>query len=1019
MRVRRSSLLIGVLAAVVTASACVAPLYERAMVQALSQVRLGTLTPVDAGLRVTALSTTSQQDLGGVATITVDVDELAASVPADVRRHLQPPVRGVQILDSIRTRGRTTQGVIRWRADLCEHVRVVTGRCPTASREVLVSAADARRYGWGADPRLRVLERLAPGLSKLEPGLIGLRVVGTYRQADRSWWDGITLTGRSGRPADPRSLALLHDDILTALPTIVGPQRVQWADATYHLDYRLDRSGTSVDEVLALGPAIRSYAAEPGSSYVVTAASSLPAQADLVRVGRDQARTTVPLLVAQLGLVGLVVLWLVLAAAAEQRRQDLAVVRLRGKTRNQARTFLVRALLPVVLVGWPVGVVAAVVLARVASRLALPVAVPFELTAGFWIATVLVAVVLTLATVAVAHRASRVALVDLLRRTPVRRTRWAMGAAEAMLVAVAAAFTAAALTGTVRGPMGLVLPSFLALGLGLTVAHLVGPVASRLGHRLLVRGRYRGGVGVLHAARRPATRQLVAIVTVGVALLVFSVDAVAVASRNRGLAAEQELGAPMRATVGGHDLVALRRALDEVDRGGRTVTPVVTFGGRGGTESTMGVVPSAFSRIALTEGLPDLGEALTRLAPPDVEPVELTGGRLRTTLRWVDPSGVGSLPFRVVLELLPRGGDLTTLDLGTVGVREPTSVDVRIPCEAGCVLTGMVVRLQYDYMATGKVTTGTVHLSRVLVDGATVRMGRTQDWPAQEDDSSGHLVVYRTGALGTDIGVDNFGVPKLAIRHAWRPEVLPAVQNPPAAGEGVRVVSALDGEFWDTERVGRVARIPGAVPGTSLVDLDTLMRAGERPAGSVALGLLFASGSPRLEKQVRDALRDEGLTLTDVRRLSDVRDELASAVPAWSLLLGVLIGAVGLLMCGVALVVVAATTSRARSRDLAALSMAGASGRALGRVALVEQLPALAVAVPIGFGCGVLGAAISLDRVPLFAEPPTVSTLDLTTAWGAVLLAALVAVVLLGIVARWCGRAVERDAGLERVREAM
>ena len=814
-----------------------------------------------------------------------------------------------------------------------------------------------------------MLERLAPGLAKLEPGLIGLRVVGTYQQVDRAWWDGIELTGRSGRPADPRALALLHDDILTASASILGRQRVQWADATYHLDYRLDRSGTDVDEMLALGSAIRSYAAEPASTYVVTATSALPAEADLVRVGRDQARTTVPLLVAQLGLVGLVVLWLVLAAAAEQRRQDLAVVRLRGKTRNQARSFLVRALLPVVLVGWPVGVAAAVVLARVAGRVVLPVAVPFELTAGFWIATVLVAVVLALATAAVAHRASRVALVDLLRRTPVRRTRWAMGAVEAMTLAVSAAFAVTALTGTVRGPVGLVLPSFLALGLGLTFAHLVGPVASRLGHRLLVRGRYRSGVGVLHAARRPATRQLVAIVTVGVALLVFSVDAVAVASRNRALAAEQELGAPMRGSVAGVDLVGLRRALHTVDPEGRSVTPVATYGGRGGTETTMGVDPAGFSRVALTDGLPDLREALTRLAPPDVTPVELTGSRLRSTSRWVDPSGVGSLPFRVVLELLPRGGDVTTLDLGTVGVREPTPIDVKVPCEAGCVLTGIVVRLQYDYMATGRVSTGTVHLGRVRVDGDSVRLGRPTDWPAREDDSSGHLVVFRTGAGGTDIGVDNFGVPKLAIRHAWRPDVLPAVQNPPVADEGVRVVSALDGEFWDTERVGRVDRIPGAVPGTSLTDLQTLMRAGERPASGVALGLLFASASPRLEQQVRGALRAEGLTLTDVRRLGDVRDELASAVPTWSLLLGVLIGAVGLLLCGVALVVVAATTTRARSRDLAALSMAGTSGSAVARVALVEQLPALAVAVPIGFGCGVLGAAISLDRVPLFAAP--------------------------------------------------
>ena len=1015
---RRSSLLIATLAAVVTASACVAPLYERAMVQALTQVRLDALTPVDSVLRVTALSTTPQADLGGVSTITVDLAEVASSVPAQVRRHLLRPVRGVAVLESSTVSGRSVQGVIRWRAGMCTHVRVVTGRCPSAAREVLVSTADARRFGWVADRRLRVLEQLAPGLSKLEPGLIGLTVVGTYRQVDRRWWDGIELTGKSGRPADPRSNSLLHDAVLTGRASMIGAERVQWADATYHLDYRLRRDGAGADQVLALGPAMRSFAADPRSSYVLTATSSLPGEADRVRVGRDQARTTVPLLVAQLGLVGFVVLWLVLAAAAEQRRQDLAVVRLRGKTRNQARAFLVRALLPVVLLGWPVGVLAAVALSRLASAWVLPAPVLFELTSGFVLATVLVALVLAAATLAVAHRASRVELVDLLRRTPQRRTRWAMGAFEATVVAVAAAFAGAALTGTVRGPAGLVLPSFLALGLGLTCAHLVGPVASRVGQRLLARGRFRGGVGVLHAARRPATRQLVAILTVGVALLVFAADAVAVAARNRDLAAQQQLGAPMRATVVGNDVVGVRAALDRVDPDGRSVTPVVTFGGRGGTETTMAVLPAGYAHVAFTETSPGLRDALTRLRPPDAEPVRITGGRLRSTARWIFPSGVGSLPYRVVLEVVPTGGDATTVDLGTVGVDEAAPLEATLPCREGCVVTGLVVRLQYAYMATGRVSTGTVRLGPLMVDGGPVRLGRASDWPIR-DVPAGHLTLSHVGTARTDVEVDNFGVAELAIGHAWRPALLPVVQNPPKPDEGTRVVSAFDGEFWQDRNVGHVDRIPGGPPGTSLVNLDTLSRAGERPSGDASLALLFRSGSPRLETGVRDALRAEGLTMTGVRRLDDVRTELASSVPAWSLLLGILIGAIALLMCGVALVVVAATTNRARSRDLAALSMAGAPSPAVSRVALVEQLPALAVAVPVGFACGVLGAAISLDRVPLFASPPLVSTLDLTTAWGTALLAALVAALVLGAVARQCGRRVARDAVLDRVRDTL
>src|SRR6476469_7563345 len=51
---------------------------------------------------------------------------------------------------------------------------------------------------------------------------------------------------------------------------------------------------------------------------------------DEVARGREQSGLIVPLLMAQLGLLALVVLWLVLGAAIEQRRPEVALARLRG-----------------------------------------------------------------------------------------------------------------------------------------------------------------------------------------------------------------------------------------------------------------------------------------------------------------------------------------------------------------------------------------------------------------------------------------------------------------------------------------------------------------------------------------------------------------------------------------------------------------------------------------------------------------------------------------------------------------
>jgi predicted lysophospholipase L1 biosynthesis ABC-type transport system permease subunit len=103
-------------------------------------------------------------------------------------------------------------------------------------------------------------------------------------------------------------------------------------------------------------------------------------------VGRRQALVTVPLLMIQLGLLALFVLGLTLGAAVEQRRPEVAVARLRGAGRGGGRRLVLSELLPVVLVGVPVGTAVGLGLATVARRTVLDGAAPFELGTGFWLA---------------------------------------------------------------------------------------------------------------------------------------------------------------------------------------------------------------------------------------------------------------------------------------------------------------------------------------------------------------------------------------------------------------------------------------------------------------------------------------------------------------------------------------------------------------------------------------------------------------------------------------------------------
>jgi ABC-type antimicrobial peptide transport system permease subunit len=160
--------------------------------------------------------------------------------------------------------------------------------------------------------------------------------------------------------------------------------------------------------------------------------------------------------------------------------------------------------------------------------------------------------------------------------------------------------------------------------------------------------------------------------------------------------------------------------------------------------------------------------------------------------------------------------------------------------------------------------------------------------------------------------------------------------------------------------------------------------------------------------------------MSDVQRLDAVRSSYDASVPAWSLQLGVLAAVAGLLLAALVLVLIVASTWRRRTRDLACLGMTGVPRRGLRRTAIGEQLPAALLAVLAGAGCGVLGAALALPTVPLFASARPPSTVDLSAPWPVVLAVLAVALVGLGAVTVLCGLVVAAAGDrLARVRETL
>ncbi|MBA2952463.1 FtsX-like permease family protein [Nocardioides sp. MAH-18] len=1007
------------LAALMTACAAFAPLYYRAMQQTLTHSVLAGAPAITSSLQLTATRPSDFDPSRSVVPPEIVADQLDDTY----RDSFLPPVLGYNGGATVLGVTPGVFGAVIWRSGQCDHVEIVKGSCPEAAGQVAVSVADAKNFGFEPGTTLDVSG--IPGVDG-QSGSVELEVVGTYRPSpDDDFWLGQTPTGRSGAPGPGLSGAVQHDWWLTPRETFEDPGLgvdTQQSTAAYGVD--LDAVGVAemlqfndMTDALArvdLGEGMGDFAADTG----------LDALADNVQKQIDQSRVTVPLLLAQLFLLSVVVLWLVLMAITEQRRPEVALARLRGHSRRGARRLLLAELVPITLLAVLPGAVLAYAATWVVGGALLPDPLVVELRWPFVAAVVLAAVVLAGVTLLASRRVANEPVERLLRRVPPRRARWALGTGEAVLVAGAGAITVVFAVGGLDGPVALAAPGLIGVVVGVVLAHLTTPTAAATGRRMLARGRVRGGTSMLDAARSPATRRIIAIVTIASALVVFSADALVIGQRNRASAAKQEAGAPMVAELAGTDLASVRTALEEVDPTGKRATPVLRIQPPGdGASGTLAVVPEAFTDIALFPGGAPDASVWSRLAAPDVEPIVLTGDALSvdltdSTLRSVRADGTPT-PVTVGFDLVHASGQTLHMELGElpVGARSAT-LGRTVSCTAGCILTGIWFK---TFPAAGM--KGRVTFSHLVAEpsGAAVPLGPADQWAPYSATASGSMEPSSTTPDDLTIELRNGGVAEITLNHAWVPTLVPALASgalPPGSSGNEFGMTGIDGEVQDAAAVGTLDAVPGSPPNTIVADLETLQR-GRQVSSIGQLSVWFAEADQQLLDDTTEALADHGVAVVDARTVADVRRSYDESAAAWSLQLAALVGVLAVLIELLALVVSAASGWRGRTRDLAALRMSGVGRRSIRSMAVAAQMPAVLVGVVAGTVSGLLGARLAMPLVPLFATAPEVSTLDLDTAFGAVLVAVGVSLVVLGLGSVVIGRALAGRARLQRLRETM
>ena len=144
---RLQALSLVALAALLTTSFCLGPLYQRAMEQALSASVVAAASPEQKALRI------SSTDLS--------TGQLVADLPSGLGAYVGGPVSTASANVEVVSPGGVNLATRLYSASgACEQLRVVDGACPRAAGEVMVSSGDVADNGWTVGTEVDVTERV-------------------------------------------------------------------------------------------------------------------------------------------------------------------------------------------------------------------------------------------------------------------------------------------------------------------------------------------------------------------------------------------------------------------------------------------------------------------------------------------------------------------------------------------------------------------------------------------------------------------------------------------------------------------------------------------------------------------------------------------------------------------------------------------------------------------------------------------------------------------------------------------
>ena len=1030
---RTQAAVLVLLAALIATCAVFAPLYQRALEQSLLRTSVVAASVADTSLVV--------RGGRGAANPGMTSADLVDNVPPALRALYGQPIG--QMTDGIAIQPapglkRSPGGIIA-RDRVCDHLTITTGSCPTAPDEVLVSAKDLAVWGWKVG---QVFTTPIPGGGGPATSTQAtLTVAGAYEvRPDAAYWLRTQVDGKSGSfiTVGTEQVPAI-DDFVTIEDTFGTAWREAQATAAFPLRRELVTLGSleDISEVLRT-PGSRAGRGVDGALVE----TQLPAIIEEVRSGQDQLAVIVPLLMAQLGLLAGAILLLVAQAAVEQRRPEVALARLRGRSREGAGRLVMGELALTVALGLPLGFAAALLLSSTVRWTLLPAGVPFEVPWSSVLALLLATVVCAVAIWLAARPVQRLTVSSLLRRVSRERAR-TVGVVDLLAVALAGFGLVGLATGTLEGPLALVTPTLIALAAGLVASRLAVPVAAASGRANLRRGRIGPALTAFGLERRPTLRKVVTVVSVAVALTVFAANALVVGERNWTARAQVQAGAPMVLATDSRNPATLLTAARAIDPTGESVSPVAIVGrADAGATATMAVVSRTFGDVAFAP--PGPAYRLGSLAAPDVAPVQLEGTRMTGRIAWdlaipegekvqLPPgqsgaprpptdSAEGATPSELRVSVTTPTGQRLTRLIAQIPLRGKGSADFDglLLCPDGCRLDALEFRKTAQQVSR---VSGRLTITGLGVDGTSLRLADPTRWnrfvpPATSTADKLVQLPSQDDTIALDLVTTGFS---LTLTHADVPALVPGVLAgpvPPGGGASGFTAAGLNGAPISVSAVQSVQTLPVLGGRGVLVDYETLARLGGVLPDTGTLSVWLAT--PGDADRVTEALAGQGIRVLSQHPYTQARDRLDRSASAWGLRLAAFSGAMGILLAALVVLVLTVTSWRVVARDLAALHMSGVPLATLRRSLVREQLVLVVVGTVVGAACGTVSALVAMPLVPLFASAADpVPALDLSPSPAAVAGVVVLALVVLGTTGVLAAAGAGRQVTLRRIRESL